>query len=102
MDTETRHARVLVIVVHYKSSGALLEILNCLRWLNDNEDVGIMIVDNASGPEELRKIRPAVAGFCRTAGISDQPWIFRGGEICIRSLPGARERLAGLGDRLQS
>jgi GT2 family glycosyltransferase len=38
-------------------------MLNCLRWLNDNEGVGFMIVDNASGPEELTKIRPAIAEF---------------------------------------
>src|SRR6266446_6685297 len=61
MDKETSHVRAWVVVIHYRSSEALLEMLNCLHWLNDNGDVGLMIVDNASGPEELTKIRPVIA-----------------------------------------
>lgn len=63
MDKETRQARILVLVVHYRSNGAILETLNCLRCLNDNEGVRLMIVDNASGQEELSKIQSVVNEF---------------------------------------
>lgn len=38
-------------------------MLNCVRWLNGNENVGLAIVDNASGQEEVAKILPAVSRF---------------------------------------
>jgi GT2 family glycosyltransferase len=63
MDKVTSQARILVLAVHYRSSGALLEMLNFARWLNDNENVGLTVVDNASGPEELTSIRRAIAEF---------------------------------------
>jgi GT2 family glycosyltransferase len=64
MTEETGQVKVLIIVIHYKSSGALLEMLNCLKWLNGNEQVKILIVENASGAEDLAKIRPAATEFC--------------------------------------
>jgi len=64
MDKETGHTRILVLVVHYRSSGVLLEMLSCLRWLIGINDVELVIVDNASGSEDLTKIRSALVGFC--------------------------------------
>jgi len=63
MDKQTRQVRILVLVVHYRSSVALVEMLNCARWLEGDENVGLTIVDNASGQEEVAKIKSAVNEF---------------------------------------
>jgi GT2 family glycosyltransferase len=63
MDKETGHARILVLVVHYRSSGAILEMFHSFGWLNGNNDVELVVVDNASGSEELTKIRRAIVEF---------------------------------------
>jgi GT2 family glycosyltransferase len=63
MDKETARARILVLVVHYRSSRAILEMFHSLGWLNGNNDVELVIVDNASGSEELMKIRPVIEEF---------------------------------------
>ncbi len=63
MDKETRQARILVLVVHYRSSDALLGLLNGARWLDGDEDAKLTIVDNASGHEELSIIRAALNEF---------------------------------------
>ena len=63
MGKETGHARALVLVVNYRSRGAIVEMLNSLEWLRGNNSAELMIVDNASGSEELMQIRPAIVEF---------------------------------------
>ena len=65
MDKEKRQTRVLFIVVHYRSNGAISEMLQSLDWLHASKDIDIIIVDNASGSEELMKIRTAVTAFSK-------------------------------------
>jgi GT2 family glycosyltransferase len=63
MDKEIGHARILVLVIHYRSSGAILEMFHSLEWLKGNNEVEFAIVDNASGSEELKKVWPVIGEF---------------------------------------
>lgn len=72
MDKETSHAKILVVVVHYRSNGAILEMLHSLEWLRGHNSVQLTIVDNASGSEELMKIRPAIVEFSNARLLESQ------------------------------
>lgn len=54
---------VLLVPVHYKSSKALLDMLNSLEWLKGSPEVHILVADNASGEDELSQVRPAIEAF---------------------------------------
>lgn len=63
MDDAVRQHKMLIIVVHYKSSGSLAKLISSLDWLKESLEVHLAVVDNSSGEEELKPIRQLIDDF---------------------------------------
>jgi GT2 family glycosyltransferase len=63
MDKQELQARVLIFAIHYRSDGAILELLKCLQSMKARKEVRLIIADNSTSAEEVAPIRAAIQGF---------------------------------------
>jgi GT2 family glycosyltransferase len=61
MCSKRPHAKVLFIVVHYKTETAALALLKSLQNLKEFHEADVVIVDNASGAEHIARLRSALS-----------------------------------------